>query len=151
MNDAELTKLYKKIETELDNLGVGSVREYTHPEFNEAELMSIPTIIEHLKDNKYKETIRVTPFPMRTKVTKVPTKESEKSVFDPNNLTFEKSEAQIQAEQAYNNCISNNHALVQSNRTTYGNPIVTCEQCKLGYTYKLLSGATKIKSVFKIS
>ena len=151
MNEAELTKLYKQIETELDNLGIGSVREYAHPEFNEAELMSIPKIIEYLKNNKYKETISVDPFPMRTKVTKVQTKKTEKSVFDPENLTFEKSEAQIQAEQAYNNCISNNHKLVKSNRTTFKNPILTCEQCKLGYTYKLLSGATEVKTVFQTS
>lgn len=150
MTKAELTKLYEKIETELDNLKIGSFRDYAHPEFTDAQLMTIPKIIEYLKKNKYKETINVEAYTMRIKVTKVQQKEAEKSPFAPENFTIEKSENEIKAEQAYNNCKSNNHKLVQSKRTTYNTTILTCDQCKLGYTYKLNSGTTKVKSVFPI-
>lgn len=151
MTNAELTKLYEKIEAELDNLEIGNVREYAHPEFTDAQLMTIPKIIEYLKNNKYKETINIKSYPMRTNVTKVQPKEAEKSVFDPENLTFEKSENLIQAERAYNNCISNNHELVKSNRTTFENPILTCVQCKLSYRYQDNLGKIKPVRVYKVS
>jgi len=151
MNDAEIAQLYEKIDNELENLEIGKVREYEYPEFTKDQLMTIPKIIKYLQDKKYKGTLKIeSPSAMKTKVTKVQPQETEKSVFDPSNLTFEKSDAEIQAEQAYINCVSNNHELVQSNQTTFRNPILTCKQCKLGYTYKLNSGTTKVKTVFQI-
>lgn len=149
MTDAELKKLYKQIENDLDNLKAGTTKQYETPYFTDSELMAIPNIVEYLQKNKFDGTINFKSSSLRTVVTKVEKNESEeKSVFS--NLVFEKSEQQLQAEEAYNKCIAGKHTLTMTNKTTFKSPLLVCQQCKLGYTFKLNSGTQEIAKVIQL-
>lgn len=146
MTNAELEKLYKQIENDLDNLKAGTTKQYEAPYFTEHQLIAIPKIIKHLKDNKYGNEIDVKEFPMRTKVTKLQAQET--SVFS--NPVFEKSEQQIEAEQAYNKCVAGKHKLTMTDKTTFKNPLLVCQQCNLGYTFKLNSATQQVARVIQL-
>lgn len=145
MNDEELKKLYEKIEKELESLEAGTTKHYEAPEFTASELMTIAKIVEHLQKNKFNGTIQSKNFPLRTVVTKL-------DVGTPifSNLTFEKSEEQVLAEEAYNKCITDAHKLTLTDKTTFKSPLLVCQQCKVGYTFKLNSGIQKVSRVVKL-
>ncbi|ELO6155970.1 hypothetical protein QVL04_004957 [Escherichia coli] len=145
MNDEELKKLYEKIEKEIESLEAGTTKHYEAPEFTASELMTIAKIVEHLQKNKFNGTIQSKSFPLRTVVTKL-------DVGTPifSNLTFEKSEEQVLAEEAYNKCITGEHKLTLTDKTTFKNPLLVCQQCKVGYTFKLNSGIQKVSRVIKL-
>ncbi len=150
MTDLELEKLYARIEAAIDDLKEGEVKHFEAPDFTATELMSIPEIVKYLQKEKYKDTIHVDrPISLRTVVKKLKKEVSvETSVFD--NLVFEKSEAEVQAEQAYSVCLSNNHDLIET-KTTFNTPLLVCKQCQLGYTFKLNSGAKKVAKVVRVT
>ena len=149
MTDLELEKLYQGIEAAIDNLQEGEVKAFEAPDFTASELMSIPDILKHLQEHKYKDTIRVNPTKSLRTVVKKLKKEVpvETSVFD--NLVFEKSEEEVQAKIAYSICLSNNHDLIET-KTTFNTPLLVCKKCQHGYTFKLNSGAKKVAKVIRV-
>lgn len=150
MTNLELQKLYARIDAAIDNLEEGEVKAFETSDFTDSELMSIPKIVEYLQENKYKDTIQINPPKSLRIVVKKLKKEVpvETSVFD--NLVFEKSEAEVQAEESYNICLSGNHDLIET-KTTFNTPLLVCKQCQLGYTFKLNSGAKKVAKVVRVT
>lgn len=140
--------LYKRVESQIDQLNEGQIKHFETPEYSPSELMAIPEIVQDLKDNKYKDTISFRAISLRTVVTKI--NKNEKVSTSPfENLVFEKSEDEIKAEQSHKACLEKNHKLVETNKTTFKTPILICEQCKLGYIYKL--GKKGFSKVVKVS
>lgn len=140
---AMVEELYKKVETQIDELQVGGTVEYAAPEFNAEQILTILKIIEYLKKNKYHNTISfITPTAMRIVVTKL--KEQETSVFS--NLIIEKSAQEIEAEKAYENCSRHKHELKEL-KSPSGFPILVCNNCRVKYTFKLTVGGRKLASV----
>jgi hypothetical protein len=70
--------------------------------------------------------------------------EQETSVFS--NLIIEKSEQEVHAEQAYENCLKYKHELSEL-KSHYGYPILVCNECKVKYTLKLIIGGRQVASV----
>ena len=144
MTDAEkdmVEQLYKQIKNEIDNLKVGQKREYAAPEFNADQILIIQKIIDYLKSNDL-NTISVNTSAMRVVVTKLTDQPT--SVFS--NLTIEKSKQEEQTEQAYDNCLKNNHKLSES-KSPSGFSVLVCNHCKVKYTLKINIGGRKPASV----
>ncbi|MDH0563786.1 hypothetical protein [Acinetobacter courvalinii] len=135
--------LYDKVEREIDKLKVGQVKNLESPEFSASEIFKLPEILAALKEQKYKDTIEVQRHSMSLSVKKV--KVLETPIFD--NLIIEKSEEEIEADKAYNKCLEKKHKIVESRQTTYGNPILICEECKLIYRFKMRIGGRQLASV----
>lgn len=70
--------------------------------------------------------------------------EQETSVFS--NLIIEKSEQEVHAEQAYENCLKYKHELREL-KSPNGYPILVCNVCNVKYTLKLTIGVRKVASV----
>lgn len=150
MIDSKLQDLYARIETALDNLEEGKVKNFEAPHFTASELMTIPDIVKDLQDKKYNGTIKFERKSLRTIVTKLKKEVPvEISVFE--NLVFEKSEEEEKAQQAYDLCLAGNHELIETKKTTFKNPLLVCKQCKLGYTFKMKSGTKEVANVTRVT
>lgn len=148
MMKTEIEHLYKRIETTIDQLEVGQTKNFEAPEYSSVELMTIPKILEYLKSNKYKDSVTYKTISMRTIVSKVK-KDEEVSTSPFANLVIEKSQDEIEAEDTYKACLAKQHKLVETNKTTYKNPIMICQDCKLGFLYKL--GKKGFSKIIRVS